>query len=712
MVVLVDMHGHILWANHRFAEEVGCLERCSGKSLRKLIRHELKGIRLEQILATQQPVSFPLGVTPVRYRPRIISEHDRQRLIAFTAQNDDSNSTYPQQEPVLFRSKQCRMRLAQLEHEVATWKNAYAELADNLPMVVVRYNLKRERIFVNRTHGEFHGVTREQALRKRAIDNPICDIEHMIDVERCVQQVIDERVPCSVKRDYVDRRNRYICSTETFLPEFDAKHRLSGVLLIATGRYEEVEAMKRRLEEEEKFYDIFNNVGIPIAVSEKTGDGDYRFNLVNQAFEKLFGKPRFYFESKSVTERLDSRLGSKLTPLRDLAASGRTPQRRLVTVDINGATKTLNAAFYPSGASTKHGVKIIEVFRDLTEDYSNRNKLASFLRAFPDLAFSLSGGGHITFVTPSVLATFGGTTQDYLGKNIDHVFSNLSDDENGLLPGIRKLIGKTAEPFELATPLNTLSGARRYQFELIECCHAEGNAKEFILVGRDITKLRRIEKELRAKNAQLHELSMIKEQSVEEERKRIAYELHDELGQKLTAMLLTSNNISTKIAAHNREAHRQLRELREIVGSALHSVRRIVQDLRPPTLDLGLIPAVEWLVSNLANKADIDCDLSVFPEKISVEDNQSLYIFRCIQEALTNVIRHAKATLAYVEIRGADDEITVKIGDNGIGFDAHAVRLRSGLSGMKHRARALGGSLQISSKIGQGSELFFRFKRT
>ena len=91
----------------------------------------------------------------------------------------------------------------------------------------------------------------------------------MIDVERCVQQVIDERTPCSVKRDYIDRKNRYICSTETFLPEFDAKHRLCGVLLIATGRYEEVEAMKRRLEEEEKFYDIFNNVGIPIAVSEK-----------------------------------------------------------------------------------------------------------------------------------------------------------------------------------------------------------------------------------------------------------------------------------------------------------------------------------------------------------------------------------------------------------------------------------------------------------
>ena len=180
MVVLVDMHGHILWANHRFAEEVGCLERCSGKSLRKLIRHELKGIRLEQILATQQPVSFPLGATPARYRPRIISEHDRQRLIAFTAQNDDSNSTHLQPAPVIFRSKKCRMQLALLEHEVATWKNAYSKLADNLPMVVVRYNLNRERIFVNRTHrriswryprtGATQKGNRQSGLRHRAHD--------------------------------------------------------------------------------------------------------------------------------------------------------------------------------------------------------------------------------------------------------------------------------------------------------------------------------------------------------------------------------------------------------------------------------------------------------------------------------------------------------------------------------------------------------------
>ncbi|GLS45982.1 PAS domain-containing sensor histidine kinase [Methylobacterium brachythecii] len=227
-------------------------------------------------------------------------------------------------------------------------------------------------------------------------------------------------------------------------------------------------------------------------------------------------------------------------------------------------------------------------------------------------------------------------------------------------------------------------------------------------ISRDITKRKAAEAELIASREQLRKLSEFEQQAREQERARIARELHDELGQTLTAIKMDLAWMRDRLGEPDLVAAR----IERLIGIADRSVvdlRRIATELRPLILDeLGLRAAIEWLTQTTAERGGIPIGL-VFDEKASYAPDVSTAAFRIVQEALTNVLRHGAATRAEVSARHDGDALLIAISDDGRGIDrSSAARGRLGLAGMRERARLLGGTVAIESKAGAGTTVRVR----
>jgi PAS domain S-box-containing protein len=222
-------------------------------------------------------------------------------------------------------------------------------------------------------------------------------------------------------------------------------------------------------------------------------------------------------------------------------------------------------------------------------------------------------------------------------------------------------------------------------------------------IARDVTE------EFRAQeNLKFYAQQVIKAQ--EEERKRIARELHDDTAQRLIALSHQLEDFARNKSQLSLKDQQILTGLREQAKEALQEVRYFTQDLRPPILDdLGLLPALEWLTDDLKEHCGLETDLAVLGNQRRLSPEAELLLFRILQEALNNVKRHAKATRVKITIEFNKDKTKATISDNGIGFKvpkalgdlSRAGKL--GLVGMDERAQLLGSSLTIESKPGSGT---------
>jgi len=237
-----------------------------------------------------------------------------------------------------------------------------------------------------------------------------------------------------------------------------------------------------------------------------------------------------------------------------------------------------------------------------------------------------------------------------------------------------------------------------------------GKAERIHGTLQDITERKQTELALIESRQLLRELSRHQKKLLEDERKHIAREIHDELGQRLTALKM---DISLLRLGYGKDPLllEKLEEMRVLAEGTISVVRHIASDLRPSALDLGLVPAIEWLAQDLESRLDICCRLDLGSEEISMNDAQATVVFRVVQESLTNVARHAKASEVVIVLSNGDGQLLLKIQDDGCGFDPSAV-IQSrgfGLFGMRERALGLGGKLRIESTPARGTTVSIEF---
>lgn len=221
----------------------------------------------------------------------------------------------------------------------------------------------------------------------------------------------------------------------------------------------------------------------------------------------------------------------------------------------------------------------------------------------------------------------------------------------------------------------------------------------------------RLWQELEAKERMRAETIAKAIRAQEEERKRIARELHDQTGQSLNALVFGLKTVEAVLESDKENARQIIARLKGAAADAVRELQSIIYDLRPSVLDdLGLVPALRWLAESRVEAASIVVTLQVHGFERRLYSDLETTLFRIAQEALTNIVKHARARHAQIVLGFAPQSVTLEISDDGCGFDAAQVfdvREESGrglgLLGMRERAELLGGQCQIESRIGQGT---------
>jgi len=319
----------------------------------------------------------------------------------------------------------------------------------------------------------------------------------------------------------------------------------------------------------------------------------------------------------------------------------------------------------------------------------------------PTMAWSLGPDGGLEFLNQRWL--------DYTGLSLEEAIEEPTrtvhpEDLSGAVE--KWLVVKAiSEVYEDEIRLRRADGEYRwFLVRVAPLLDEQGNIVKWFGASVDIEDRRRAEKNLEEANRQLKLLSRRRVKVQEEERRHLARELHDEIGQALTAAKI---NLQAAMEEPDQAKSKRIHETTAILERLLGQVRQISLNLRPSTLDdLGLVPALRSLLDEQGRRASVAVRFSAknMPENLDPEIQTTC--FRIAQEAITNAVRHARATQIRVELSQENGNLRLQIRDNGTGFDAESAQAQTiglGLVGMKERAALVGGRTRIIASRGKGA---------
>jgi two-component system sensor histidine kinase UhpB len=234
------------------------------------------------------------------------------------------------------------------------------------------------------------------------------------------------------------------------------------------------------------------------------------------------------------------------------------------------------------------------------------------------------------------------------------------------------------------------------------------NKPTVLSIARDITERKQAEEKLRRTSKLLRELATHLQTIREEERTMIAQEIHDELGQVLTALKIQVSLLANKLNSDQEPLKQKFNSLSRMIDSSVESVQKISSKLRPGILDeLGLIAAIEWQTEEFEKLTNIKCSLVIPKEELNLGKEKSTAIFRIFQEALTNIARHSEASRVQISLLNYQSNISLEIQDNGRGIAQEQVKdFKSlGIHGMEERAMVFGGQVYIEGFAGRGTKV-------
>ncbi|MBI2733835.1 MAG: PAS domain-containing protein [Aquabacterium sp.] len=236
-------------------------------------------------------------------------------------------------------------------------------------------------------------------------------------------------------------------------------------------------------------------------------------------------------------------------------------------------------------------------------------------------------------------------------------------------------------------------------------CGADGKVVKLRGTTQDVSERKAMELALLASRNELRDMVAHHEVACEEDRKHISRELHDELGQLLSAMRMDIAQLRHEIARGGDQVASTIDDMDGMVDKMFQVARSVSTSLRPAALDFGLLPAIEWLAQDVGQRSRLACHLDFDTSDLPLRDAQAATIFRVVQESLTNVVRHAQATEVHITLRHTAHELVLSVKDDGCGFHPDEARKPAGfgLLSMRERVLSMGGQMHLDTAPGQGT---------
>lgn len=454
-----------------------------------------------------------------------------------------------------------------------------------------------------------------------------------------------------------------------------------------------------------------------------TVDESQRVVLFNAAAEKIFRWPRSAVLGQPLDKLIPERFrAGHRAHLEHFGASGATVRRMgsqmvLMALRANGEEFPIEASI--SQQTENNGRLFTVILRDIGERVRAEESLArsetrlrGILDSAMDAIITIDGAQHIVLFNAAAEAMFGCPREEAIGAPLAWFIPERMREEHA--DHVRRF-GESGTASRRMGAMRIVTGLRRngeeFPIDASISQVSEHGTSFYTVILRDVTARMQAEAALQRSKEELQELGAAADVAREQDKNRISRELHDELGQALTMLQMDVAWCKEKLPSGDDVFARRLDKMAALLTGTVAATRRIAADLRPLLLDdLGLLPAVESLVENFTQRTGVSCELAVSNPSMQLPGPHSTAVFRLVQEALTNVAKHAEAKRVEVAIEQRLTEVLVSIRDDGRGFSPQDPRKAGsfGLVGLRERAYLIGGEVVITSAAGQGTSIEVR----
>jgi PAS domain S-box-containing protein len=351
-------------------------------------------------------------------------------------------------------------------------------------------------------------------------------------------------------------------------------------------------------------------------------------------------------------------------------------------------------------------LRVIGTHADISSrKQAEQAQVYKIVEAAPDPMLLIGNDGKIVFANQAAQSAFGYALDELTGKSIDNLVPFNSRSSHAHLRRVKES-SKNPYPWPLTA---VHQDGTEFSVEIsLSPFQMDGQAVVIANI-RDISERKRAAELLQQSFTQLRRLSDHQEKIKEDERKRIAQDIHDDLGQNLLALKMDVAMLFARTGDAHPKLHKRVRVVLNNIDATIKSVKTIMNDLRPATLELGLYPAVEWQLKQFERRNNIVCRLvSSAPEaEFGLDEARTSAVFRILQESLANVARHAEATEVEISLRQDAYGFSMQVKDNGKGLLPSDRRKENsfGLMGIRERITSLGGEMTLASSPNQGTLL-------
>ena len=495
------------------------------------------------------------------------------------------------------------------------------------------------------------------------------------------------------------------------------EHAVASRSILAT--FQDITALKvaeAMLENEKSRLRAFIDA-IPDLVWIKDTDGV--FLACNPVFESFFGAREAVIVGKNDFDFVDAGMAEQFRRRdRDAIAAGKpSVNEEWVTFASDGRRVLLETIKTPFRDDQGRVAGVLGVARDVTDRkrmadalYLREQQFRAIAENSPDVIARYDREGRYLYANPALLQLAGLPAHALLGRTpLDvaagrRAFVTLQEKLREALE-----TGRKTEVELIEAPAPGIPRPICEQILFTPEFGSEGEVVSVLAIGRDIGRLKAAEQHLVRSRDLLQNLAARQDSEREQERKRIAWEVHEELGQTLMALRINMQLLEQRVGADAGSLHAHLAAPLEMLERAIRVVREVATALRPSVLDLGIDSALEWLAEKFSDANGTPVELKVEPPDLSIDDQYATAIFRIAQEALGNVAQHAQASSVHILLTRQDGDVVLEVRDNGKGFDPDTPKEQSlGLLGIQQRVQRFGGSLAVLSAPGAGTVITVR----
>ena len=614
-----------------------------------------------------------------------------------------------------------------VEERTAELASAYEELREseerlraffeNVPDILFAHNMEGQFTDINKKGLELSGYSRDEIVGKNILETGILPSDQIEGVIEAIKGMEEGKSGYPYEVQLMKKGgDRITLEAISFPIKRCGVMEVMGIARDITERKRMENALKNS---EEKLRTMFASMADGVVVTDLKGN----FKDANEALLRMFGDSKkeavlgmngFDFIAEKDRERA-------MNDMTQLLSEGLVTGRSWTFKHSSGWEFEAELSIALLKDDRGNPTDILIVMRDITKRKQieealreSEQKLRLMFEAIKEGIFVIDLDGKVAEVNRGVEKITGYRRKQLLGQSgLDYMFPVFKDDAIGML---QKVIARGGTQKEVVVPMKTATGkVIEVEANSSVLRDISGNPIGLIGVVRDISERKKAEVKLKESKEELRFYLNQITKAQEEERKKIARELHDDTIQELITLSRQLDDlIDKKIMPDEdrRGSRKKIEEAQEKVTSILQNVRRFTRDLRPSILDdLGLVPALEWLTSDMSARFKIPIDISIIGNEKNIAPDAALAMFRVAQESLRNAGSHSKASQIQLNLKFTSKAVTLSIIDNGKGFtppkqiSSLTKHGKLGVAGMYERAQLIGATLSIKSRRNEGTTI-------